>query len=88
MKRTPIQVADFFQPVRPDVLDQLPEGLDRDLLLAELRNAFHSEAAVGQLTVDPRRIAVELFARGYSPETTRWLLREARIGAAVALVPD
>lgn len=62
---------------------ELPAGLALELLLIELRQAFESEAYWGKPHADPRRLALRLLADGYSPETTRWLLREGRVRACI-----
>lgn len=61
----------------------MPAGLARELLWIELRQTFESEAYWGRQSVDPTRMALKLMADGYSPEATRWLIRDGRVRACI-----
>lgn len=77
---------DFYLPAPAAASQELPKGVELDLLRIQLEQAFRGEAQSGRDLVDPSRLCLELFAKGFSPATAQWLLRESRVAACVQLI--
>lgn len=75
-----------YLAIPPALEGVLPSGVERELLLAELRQAFVAEAKLGTAIVNPKRIALRLIADGHTPAAARWLIREGRVGTCVARI--
>ncbi len=71
---------DFVEP------SGLTEGVRFEVLQIELAQAFRGEAKFGKEYIDPKHMALTLFAQGFSPGAARWMLREARVTACVELI--
>ena len=67
----------------PGHLDaELPRGIEFDLLLIEATQGLGERARLG----DQIAVALALTERGFSCSAAHWLVREARLSAAVAAI--